>query len=45
MTFRVVMIKLADRLHNMRTLGYMHEDKRKSMPKQTLDIFARWLTA
>ena len=37
---RVVLIKLADRLHNMRTLVHLPESKRKRIAQQTMDIFA-----
>ena len=37
---RVVLIKLADRLHNMRTLGYLHGEKRRQIAQETMDIFA-----
>lgn len=38
--FRVMVIKLADRLHNMQTLDPLPDEKRKRIAQQTLDVFA-----
>ena len=37
---RVILVKLADRLHNIRTISYLPEERRKVFAKETVDLFA-----
>src|SRR5256885_7129098 len=37
---RVIMVKFADRLHNMRTLAYLSADRREAIARETMDIYA-----